>query len=430
MNYQEALAYLDSLNTFGIKLGLGRITRLLELLDNPQNKYKTIHVTGTNGKGSTTAMLTAILTNAKIKTGMYTSPHLVSYTERMQINGMEISEADFADSIAIVKEKVEIMVDDGEENPTQFEVITAAAFYYFARMQVEYAVIEVGLGGLLDSTNVIIPEIAVITNVTFEHANRCGGTLEGIAEHKAGIIKEGVPVVTAAQGIALDIIKEKAREKNSDVFVSGEDFSSVFKGFMKNKQQLTFSSAMVGVSSTYNLGILGEHQVENSSLAVMSALILATNETRITSEGMQKALSEVHWAGRFEVMPQEDEQMIIIDGAHNKAGATVLRQNLDKYFPNKEIVFLLGILEDKDVAGIVDELVRAENSVVVTRPDSERAAAPNKVAKQIKASYVETVEDIGEALARAKALTMDNKILCVAGSLYLIGVVRAMLVKN
>lgn len=430
MNYQEALAYLDSLNTFGIKLGLVRITRLLKLLENPQNKYKTIHVTGTNGKGSTTAMLTSILTNAKIKTGMYTSPHLVSYTERMQIDGSYISENEFADCIRIVKEKVEEMIAEGEENPTQFEVITAAAFFYFAKMQVEYAVIEVGLGGLLDSTNVIIPEVSVITNVTLEHAERCGGTLEGVAEHKAGIIKDGVPVVTAAKGIALEIIQEKAREKNADVFVAGEDFTSEFKSFATNKQCLTFNSGMVGVSSTYCLGVLGEHQIENSSIAIMTALILATNEKRITSEGMQKSLSEVSWAGRFEVMQQENEQIMIIDGAHNNAGAEVFRRNLDKYFPHAEIVFLLGILEDKDVSGIIHHLIHEENVVVVTKPDSNRAAAPKKVAEMIFAKQVEAIEDIDDALKRAKELAANGKILCVAGSLYLIGVVRSLLIQQ
>lgn len=428
MNYQETLAYLDSLNTFGIKLGLVRITRLLELLENPQDKYKTIHVTGTNGKGSTTTMLTAILTNAKIKTGMYTSPHLVSYTERMQIDGNYISENEFADCIEVVKEKVETMIAEGEENPTQFEVITAAAFYYFAKMQVEYAVIEVGLGGLLDSTNVIVPEVSVITNVTLEHADRCGGTLEGVAEHKAGIIKDGVPVVTAAKGIALEIIQEKAREKNADVFVAGEDFTSEFKSFATQKQCLTFNSGMVGVSSTYCLGVLGEHQIENSSIAIMTALILATNEKRITSEGMQKALSEVSWPGRFEVMQQSDGKVIIIDGAHNNAGAEVLRKNLDKYFPEKEIVFLLGILEDKDVKGIIQHLVREENIVVVTKPDSNRAAAPSEVAKQIVATQVEAIENIEVALKRAQELATNEKVLCIAGSLYLIGVVRSLLI--
>ena len=203
MNYQEALDYLEGLNVFGVRLGLSRIKRLLELLDLPQERYRTIHVTGTNGKGSVSAMLESIIRRSGLHVGLYTSPHLFSYTERMQVNGQPISQQEFADCLSTIR----------EECPTQFEVLTALAFFYFAMKQVDYAVIEVGLGGLLDSTNVIVPEVSVITNVALEHADRCGGTLEGVAEHKAGIIKSGVPVVTAATGLPLEIIRQKAEEK-------------------------------------------------------------------------------------------------------------------------------------------------------------------------------------------------------------------------
>lgn len=190
MNYEEALSYLEGLNIFGIKLGLDRINRLLELLDLPQNRYRTIHVTGTNGKGSVSAMLAGILQHSGIHTGFYSSPHLVSYTERMRVDGQSISEEEFAHCLSTIRVYVDQMVAEGSESPTQFEVLTALAFFYFAMRHVEYAVIEVGLGGLLDSTNVITPELSVITNVTFEHADRCGGTLAGIARHKSGIIKD------------------------------------------------------------------------------------------------------------------------------------------------------------------------------------------------------------------------------------------------
>lgn len=428
MTYQESLTYLDGLNQFGIKLGLVRITKLLELMGNPQNKYKTIHVTGTNGKGSTTMMLASILNNAEIKTGMYTSPHLVSYTERMQVNGKNISEKDFADSIAYVSQFVKQIIAEGEESPTQFEVITAAAFYYFAKVEVEYAVIEVGLGGLLDSTNVITPEVSVITNVTFEHADRCGGTLAGIAEHKAGIIKDGVPVITAAKDEALDIIKKVAEQKSADVFVAGEDFESVFKNLEGDKQEIAFSADLLGVAMVYVLNLLGEHQVENSSIAIMTALVLANSEKRITSEAIHNALLTISWPGRFEIVDQEDV-LIVIDGAHNLAGATVLRANLDKYFSDKEIVFLLGVLKDKDIEGILHTLVRPDNLVVVTQPESQRAATPEFIANKIIAKQVEVASSIESGLARAKELAKPNKIVCIAGSLYLIGAVRKFIVK-
>lgn len=429
MTYQESLTYLDGLNQFGIKLGLVRITHLLNLMNNPQHKYKTIHVTGTNGKGSTTMMLASILNNAKIKTGMYTSPHLESYTERMQVNGKNITEQDFADSIAYVSKFVKQMIAEGEENPTQFEVITAAAFYYFAKVEVEYAVIEVGLGGLLDSTNVLIPEVSVITNVTFEHADCCGGTLAGIAEHKAGIIKDGVPVITAAKDEALTIIKKVAEQKSADVFVAGEDFESVFENMEGHKQNITFSADLMGIEIIYVLNLLGEHQVENSSIAIMTALVLANSEKRITSEAIHNALLTVCWPGRFE-MVYEENRLIVLDGAHNLAGATVLRKNLDQYFPDQELVFLLGILKDKDVEGILNSLVRPENVVVVTQPDSQRAAEPDFIANKVLAKQVKVADSIENGLQMAKELVGTNKVLCIAGSLYLIGAVRNLIVKS
>ena len=218
MDYKESLSYLESLNVFGSKLGLSRIERLVELLGHPERRYGTVHVTGTNGKGSVSAMTAAILTESGFRTGLYTSPHLTSYTERFVIDGELADEADFAAAISAAKEAAEAMLAEGLEQPTEFEVLTAAAFYYFAEKHVDYAVIEVGLGGLLDSTNVIMPEVAVITNVAMEHADRCGGTLEGVAHHKAGVIKRGVPVVTAAEGMTLDVVRRKAAEEGSEIF--------------------------------------------------------------------------------------------------------------------------------------------------------------------------------------------------------------------
>jgi folylpolyglutamate synthase/dihydrofolate synthase len=426
MTYQEALNYLDSLNTFGIKLGLERIECLTKILDLPQNHYKTIHVTGTNGKGSTSVMLAGMLTHSGIRTGLYISPHLISYTERMQINGEQICEADFCRCLAEVKTAVEKMVAAGQENPTQFEVLTALAFLYFAESEVGYAVIEVGLGGLLDSTNVIHPEVSVITNVTMEHADRCGGSLEGIAYHKAGIIKDGVPVVTAAKGAALDIIRKVATEKNADIFVSGEDFKSELTAFDGQQQCLQFTSGLIGSSEEYCLHMLGEHQVENSSLAIMTLQLLHNQDERITGSSAREALRLAAWPGRFERFVQDGHD-IVIDGAHNPAGINVLRHNLDVYFPGRERVILLGILKDKDVETMVKTLIRPNDTVVVTMPQSERAADPIYVAQKIQAQHIEVHADNEEALARSLELADRKRLLCIAGSLYLIGGIRQML---
>ena len=429
MNYQESLAYLESLNIFGIKLGLERIQKLLARLELPQERYRTIHVTGTNGKGSVSAMLAGILRHSGIHTGFYSSPHLVSYTERIRVDGQAISEQEFADCLSSIKVYIDQMVADGEECPTQFEVLTALAFFYFAIKHVEYAVIEVGLGGLLDSTNVIVPEVSIITNVTLEHADRCGGTLEGVAHHKAGIIKDDVPVVTAAQGVALDIIRQQAEEKNADIFVAGEDFSAEFISCETNFQRLEFSSGLLGaVREPYTLHLLGKHQIENAAVAVMAAKLIHNLDDRITNKTIDDALSLVSWPARFERV-EMGRQKIIIDGAHNPAGMVALQESLDLYYPAEERVLLLGILKDKDIDTMLDILLRPNDTVVVTVPHSDRASDPQLLAGKVAAHvrHVEAIADNDEAMNRALELANGEKLLVMAGSLYLVGELRKML---
>ena len=429
MNYQESLAYLESLNIFGIKLGLERMQKLLARLELPQERYRTIHVTGTNGKGSVSAMLAGILRHSGIHTGFYSSPHLVSYTERIRVDGQAISEQEFADCLSSIKVYIDQMIADGEECPTQFEVLTALAFFYFAIKHVEYAVIEVGLGGLLDSTNVIVPEVSVITNVTLEHADRCGGTLAGVARHKAGIIKEDVPVVTAAKGEPLEIIRQTAEEKNADLFVAGEDFSTEFISCAENYQCLEFTSHLLGVvKEPYSLHLWGKHQIENSALAVMTAQLLHNTDDRITNKTIDDALSLVSWPARFERVDL-GEQKCIVDGAHNPAGMQALRESLDMYVPAPERVFLLGILKDKDIESMLDILLRPNDTVVVTVPHSERAADPQQLAHKAAAyvQHVEAIADNSQALERALELANKEKLLVLAGSLYLVGGVRKLL---
>lgn len=429
MNYLESLEYLDELSTFGTKLGLGRIEKLVNYLDNPQTRYKVIHVTGTNGKGSTCAMISSILSSSGLKTGLYISPHLVSYTERIQIDGNPISEAAFADCISAVKVFVDKMIEDGDESPTQFEVITAAAFLYFAINNVEYAVIEVGLGGLLDSTNVVKPEVSIITNVTLEHADLCGGTIEGIATHKSGIIKDGVPVVTAAEGIPLEIITRTAEEKNSDIFILKSDFSSSYVNFDGQYQHLTFISELLGVSYDYKLKLLGDHQIENSAMAIMTANILSNNEEKITKDTILEGLSIAKWPARFEIF-NVDGQTCIIDGAHNPAGMLILRQNLDKYYPAQKRVILLGILKDKDIDTMLTDLLREDDEIIITVPNSQRKASPEYIAEKIKNQRVETFADPREALSLARQWAGTEKILCMTGSLYLTGELRDILING
>lgn len=419
------MAYLAELGTFGIKPGLGRIKKLLELCENPQERYRKVHITGTNGKGSVTAMLSGILTQSGLHTGMFTSPHLVSYTERIQVDGQPISEEDFARYLSYLKTKIRHMKEMDFDSPTQFEVLTALAFWYFADKNVDYAVIEVGLGGLLDSTNVIRPEVSVITNVTLEHADKCGGTLEGVAMHKAGIIKDGVPVVTAAEGMPLEIIEKTAEEKNADVFVAGRDFYVQELETEDDVQSFEFSSALIGVTNWhYDVPLLGKYQRQNSALAVMTAELLRNNDEHITPESIAQALELIRWPGRFEKV-MLGKQRVIIDGAHNPAGMQALRSSLDEYFPAEPRVFVMGILHDKNIRKMTAALLRPTDIVVLTKPDSERAAETAEVAGCIQVQHLEQYDDMQEALDRGIELANEEKLLCLTGSLYLIGELRA-----
>lgn len=427
MTYEQSLTYLANLNTFGINLGLARIEKLLELMDHPERKFKTIHVAGTNGKGSTTAMVASILTASGIKTGMYTSPHLAEYTERMIVNGQEISPSEFAQVIEYTSRFVGKIVTQGFDHPTEFEVLTAAAFYYFAICGVEYAVIEVGLGGLLDSTNVLQPEVSVITNVTLDHTDKCGSTIGEIANHKAGIIKEETPVVTAARGQALDIVKSIAHEKSAFCYVCREDFSGSFLALEEHCQKIVVKRNGDNKIGEFAVNLLGGHQVENCAIAVMAAVVLGENEKRISLSAIKNGLLQVRWPGRFEVLT--GQPTIIIDGAHNPDGARALRENLDQFYGDKEIVFLLGILQDKDVKTIVKTLIRPKDRVVVVAPMSKRAGKPEVVAREIKAEFIETADSIKDGLERAKALAGTERVLCIAGSLYLVGAARQIICK-
>lgn len=422
MTYEQALEYLASLGKFGMNLGLARIEKLTALLGHPERRFRTVHVTGTNGKGSTAAMLAAALRRAGIRTGLYTSPHLNEYTERITVDGKEISCGDFAAAVERTAGLVGAMVAEGWDHPTEFEVITAAAFDHFARAEVEYAVIEVGLGGLLDSTNVITPRVAVITNVTLEHTDRCGNTVAEIAQHKAGIIKPGTKVVTAAKGEALAVIEAEAAAKAAPLYVLGRDFSAAAAGVEGYRQQVTFSRPGQKELAPFTINLLGRHQAENSAVAVMAALALAETEPRLTLDAVRAGLAEAVWPGRFEVV--DGKPPLIIDGAHNPAGARSLRATLDEVFPGREVVFVLGILADKDIDGIVGALVRPADRAVTVRPESERAAAPEQVAARVAARSVEAAATIQAGLERARRLAGPDGVVCVAGSLYLTGAAR------
>ncbi|NMC32024.1 MAG: bifunctional folylpolyglutamate synthase/dihydrofolate synthase [Veillonellaceae bacterium] len=427
MTYEQALAYFESLGKFGIQLGLARIEALLERLGHPERRFRSVHVTGTNGKGSTTAMIAAVLNEAGIRTGMYTSPHLIDYPERLQLCGANISRPAFAEVIEQTKAMADAMIADGLESPTEFEVLTAAAFLWFARERAEIVVVEVGLGGLLDSTNVILPELAVITNVTLEHTDRCGDTVEEIAHHKAGIIKPGVPVVTGAAGAALAVIETAARQHGSVCEVLGREFTVTGSQIEQARQVFELRVGQTP-PEFYSIGLLGRHQTENAALAVRACQLLAQGDERLTPAVIRDGLAKAVWPGRFEIFP--GTPLLILDGAHNPDGIRTLRQTLDDVFPGRAIMFLFGVLADKNHAEMARTLFRSCDRAVVVRPHSDRAAAAADIAREIAGfvAAVKTGDTIGEGLALAKEWAGPDGIVCAAGSLYMIGEVRRIVV--
>lgn len=387
--YDDALKYLDWLCTFGVKEGLERIRALTAKLGEPQNFYRTIHVAGTNGKGSVSAMLAEMLKASGLKVGLFTSPHLESYCERIRINGANIPESDFAELIFRVKAC--------DVPATHFEALTAAAFLYFKEQAVDAAVIEVGLGGLYDSTNVITPALSIITNVALDHENILGD-LDGIARNKAGIIKPKVPCVTGATGRPLELIRAVAAEKNAPLYEVTEP-------------------------ADVAMNLRGEYQRMNAAIAIRAAQVLKLSEAAITT-----GLKRVQWAGRFEVF-ETVAGTVVIDGAHNPDGALALRRSLDAAFPSGRRVWLFGVLKDKDFATMIKILFRPDDAVIVTPPQSERAASTAEMCAALQAGGIActAVEDNIAAVERLMTLGGDVKI--IAGSLYLIGAVRNKIVQ-
>jgi dihydrofolate synthase/folylpolyglutamate synthase len=340
MNYP----YLESLEKFGINLGLDRIKVLLERLGNPHQKFKSIHVAGTNGKGSTCAMLASILKEAGYKVGLYTSPHLFDYRERIKINGKDIPKREFTRIIERIRKRIRSR--NREETPTVFEVLTAAAFTYFAEQKVEYAVIEVGMGGRLDATNVITPLVAIITNIDLEHTAILGRTLAKVAAEKAAIIKPRVPVITAeTKPEALRVIKHNA-DKNRSLLIQ---VGSVQEGLKTN--------------------LIGEHQKVNAACAVAAVRLanIAANKQAIL-----RGLKMVSWPGRFQVLSRKP--LTIVDGAHNPAGIKVLVETLKQQFPGKKFTFIFGTQEDKDLASMLSLLRPLANKIIITHSSHQNAA--------------------------------------------------------
>lgn len=424
MLYRAAMDYLQNLTKFGMNFGLERVAELLRRLDDPHLCIKVIHVGGTNGKGSTTAMVASVLRSAGYRVGTFTSPHLHSYTERYQINGKEIEPDRVARLITQLRPHLEAMVQEGFEHPTEFEVSTAIAFYYFLQEKVDYLVLEVGLGGAIDSTNIVAnPLLSVITNVAMDHMDYLGNSTVEIARVKSGIIKPGVPVVTAStKPEVLEIIEETCREKGCDLVCVGKDVSWSNGNHSLRGQYFDYNGLQWHLKGLW-IPLIGRHQVVNAATA-LSVLEILFNKMNLPEMALREGLSKTVWPARLELIGHEPP--VLIDGAHNYEGARSLRQALDEYFPNRKIIMVLGMLGDKERAKVVAELVPRARHVVVTKPNSPRAGCWMQMADEARCyvSHVDIVENIEAAVLVGMELAREDDLVCITGSLYMVAEAR------
>lgn len=426
MNYSEALKFLRHLTKFGINPGLSRIEELLRRLGDPHRRLRFFHIGGTNGKGSVAAMVAAILQAAGYRVGLFTSPHLHSYTERIRLNGQEIREEEVAYILTYLRPILENMIERGFEPPTEFEVTTALALYYFGEVEPDYVVLEVGLGGSLDSTNIIpASEVSIITNVGLDHMDYLGTTLSEIAREKAGIIKQGGIVITGAdKPEALEVIERVCQQKGATLYRLGRDIH--FKEVLLSQEGGELD--WVGLGQSYQrlkIPLLGRHQLINTSLAV--AAIEAARRHRglkVTEGQIREGLAKVFWPGRLEVV--YNHPLVILDGAHNYDGALALKQALQEIFSYRRLILVLGILADKEREKIASVLAPLAQRVIVTRPDSPRAGDWEKLALYARrfTPHVQAIRDISQALKMALSLAGPEDLICATGSLYMIADAR------
>jgi dihydrofolate synthase/folylpolyglutamate synthase len=417
--YQRSLDYLYGLEKFGMIFGLTKAKEILEAVGNPHQEIQPIHIGGTNGKGSTAAMMASILQKEGYRVGLYTSPHLVRFTERMKVNGKEIEKEEMVNLTEWMRERVETA---GVAPPfTFFDFTTAMAFLYFKQKMVDLAILEVGLGGRLDSTNVIDPLLAIITNIGKDHEDVLGKGILRIAREKAGIIKEGRPLITAAtQPRVLRLFSMTCKEKRSPYFRIGKEFKYVSEG------EGSFSyEGLHRKLWNLSLNLHGPHQIINATTALGALEILDDLGYRVSNDAMTEGLKEVDWPGRLEMICSSPK--VLLDGAHNPDGALSLKESLEKDFQYHHLILLIGIMKDKDIESILHFLSPLADRIILTRPTTDRAASPALLRKALgrNGKKAEVVEDFRKAIDRGLALTGEEDLFCITGSLYTVGEARS-----
>ncbi|MHB9093381.1 MAG: bifunctional folylpolyglutamate synthase/dihydrofolate synthase [Eubacteriales bacterium] len=428
MNFGEAMEFLRNLTKFGFNFGLGRVEELLRRLGSPHKKIRVIHVGGTNGKGSTATMIAAILQAQGYRTGIFTSPHLHSYCERYKINGVEISSQRIAGLLTRLRPHLEEMVAEGFEHPTEFEVSTALGFVYFFEEKVDFLVLEVGLGGSIDSTNVVTPLVSVITNVAMDHMDYLGNTVSEIAAVKSGIIKPGVSAVTAAADPeALAVIRAACRQMNCRLTEVCRDITWEIKRSMADGQEFDLQTHSRLYRNLF-IRLAGLHQVVNAATAVAAIEALSRDGFSLNEDSVREGLQNAVWPARLEMVNLGPR--VLLDGAHNLHGSLTLRQALTEIFTYRRLILVFGMLGDKEREKVVAQLAPLAGAVVVTKPNSPRAGDWEKIADEVK-KYVEEVyliENIHQAVKKGMSLAEPEDLVCVTGSLYMVAEARELFV--
>ena len=401
------------------KPGLDRMAALLALLGDPQKQLRFVHITGTNGKGSTAAMLAAVLTAAGYSTGLFTSPHLRRYNERIRVDGREISDGELS---ALLEEVRPLLARLGEK-PSQFELLTALGLLYFQRKGCDLAVLEVGMGGRLDPTNVIpVPEAAVITAVGLDHTAYLGTTVPQVAGEKAGIIKPGCEVILSHQNReVLDVVAARCADTGARLTVTAPEALTVTAHSLDG-QRFSYRDRQ-----DLRIALLGPYQTQNASAALDAADALRRRGWTIPEEAIRRGLASASWPGRFEVLQRRPT--VLVDGAHNPNGAAALADCLRTCLPNRPVTFVMGVMADKDSAGMLDLMAPLARSFVTVTPDSSRALDAAALASDIRSRFGLTVRDAGtveDGVALALSDAGPEDAVCVFGSLYQVGTVRAM----
>jgi dihydrofolate synthase/folylpolyglutamate synthase len=427
-SYTETIDWLFGLQRFGIKLGLENMNRMLRAFGNPHQDLKTVHIGGSNGKGSVAAFAAKIYQKAGYKVGLYTSPHLLDFSERIRINGNPISTDDVVRLTREIRAKQREVAGEDEtlDSPTSvtcmtfFEFTTLMAFLYFAQSKVDLAIVEVGLGGRLDATNVIKPLVSVITTVGLEHQQYLGKTLVRIAQEKAGIIKPGVTMLTAvSQPHVIAVVRARCEELGTTMVRVRKDIR------VRRGREKTFT--YYGLSATYRnltINVSGDYQPINAALAVGITEILKKQGFSVTEAALRAGLKQAAWPGRLEQV--QTRPSVILDGAHNVQAIRRLSSELKSNYRYQRLFLVIGIMEDKPIKPILRKLVDLGTRVIFTRPKLDRAASPSRMLSYVndKREKIEVVEDVKEAVRKAMSWAYHDDLVCVAGSLFAAGEAR------